>query len=145
MAKDGTVVDEKDIAFCNGDIGYSGIVEHINDGVVIIKEGRIVFANKAFGEICRKPVEDVLESEFSALIAPQDRDPVTAFCAERALTDGLPDRIEFSMLRPGEDALVEMKVNTLQCAGTPAILGALTDITERRKTRLDLLTMTEWM
>ena len=42
------------------------------------------------------------------------------------------------MMQPGEEALVEMKVNTVQCAGTPAILGALTDITERRKTRLEL-------
>ncbi len=145
MATDGTVVDEKEIAFCNGDIGYSGIVEHINDGVVIIKEGKIVFANKAFCEICRKPLEDILESNFFELIAPSDREMVTTFCAERTAADGLPGRIEFTMMRPGEEALVEMKVNTVQCAGTPAILAALTDITERRKTRLELQRMKDRM
>ncbi len=128
----------REIAFCNGDIGYSGIVEHINDGVVIIRDGKIVFANRAFCEICRKKPEDILESEFSQLIAPPDRQAVTAFCAERKLGSGVPDRIEFAMMRPGEEALVEMKVNTLECAGSPAILGALTDITERRRTRLEL-------
>jgi len=138
METDGTVVDEKEIAFCDGDIGYSGIVEHINDGVVIIKDGRIVLANKAFCEICRKPLGEVLESEFSELIAPWDSEAVGTFLAERTTTDGLPDRIEFNMMRPGGEALVEIKVNTVQCAGTPAILGALTDITERRKTRLEL-------
>jgi len=138
METDGTVVDEEEIAFCDGDIGYSGIVEHINDGVVIIKDGRIVLANKAFCEICRKPLGEVLESEFSELIAPWDSEAVGTFLAERTTTDGLPDRIEFNMMRPGGEALVEMKVNTVQCAGTPAILGALTDITERRKTRLEL-------
>ena len=138
METDGTVVDEKEIAFCDGDIGYSGIVEHINDGVVIIKDGRIVLANKAFCEICRKPLGEVLESEFSELIAPWDSEAVGTFLAERTTTDGLPDRIEFNMMRPGGEALVEMKVNTVQCAGTAAILGALTDITERRKTRLEL-------
>ncbi len=132
------VIDEREIAFCNGDIGYSGIVEHINDGVVIIKNGKIVFANRAFSEICRKPLGDLLESEFSGLIAPPDREAVTTFCEERTTTDGLKDGIEFTMMRPGEDAIVEMKVNTVQCGGTPAILGALTDITERRKTRLEL-------
>ena len=40
MAKDETIIDAKEIAFCDGDIGYSGIVEHINDGVVIIKNGK---------------------------------------------------------------------------------------------------------
>jgi PAS domain S-box-containing protein len=138
MAKDETIADTKEIAFCNGDIGYSGIVEHINDGVAIIKEGKIVFANKAFCELCRKGVDGLLESEFSELIAPSDREAVTSFCTERTTTDGLPDRIEFTMMRPGEEALVEMKVNTVQCAGIPAILGALTDITERRKTRIEL-------
>jgi PAS domain S-box-containing protein len=138
METDGTVVHEKEIAFCDGDIGYRGIVEHINDGVVIIKDGKIVFANKACCEICRKPLEDILELTFSELIAPSDREAVTTFCKERTEADGLPDRIEFTMMRPGEEALVEMKVNTVQCAGIPAILGALTDITERRKTRLEL-------
>ena len=138
MAKDKKIADAKEIAFCNGDIGYSGIVEHINDGVVIIKDGKIVFANRAFCEICRKPLEDVLESEFSELISPSDREAVTTFCEERTATDGLRDRIEFTMTRPGEEALMEMKVNTVQCDGAPAILGALTDITERRKTRLEL-------
>jgi PAS domain S-box-containing protein len=138
MKKDETVADTKEIAFCDGDIGYSGIVEHINDGVIIIKDGKIVFANRAFSEICRKPLGDVLETEFSQLIAPQDREAVAAFCAERTSTAGLKDRIEFTMMRPGEEAIVEMKVNTVQCAGTPAILGAVADITERRKTRLEL-------
>jgi PAS domain S-box-containing protein len=132
----------KEIAFCDGDIGYSGIVAYINDGVVIIKNGKIVFANRAFCEICRKPLEDVLESEFSELIASSDRDSVTTFCAERTLTDGLPDRIEFTMMRPLEDAIVEMKVNTVECAGSPAYSG-LTDITER-KTRLELQKM-RWL
>jgi len=137
MPKEKRIADAKEIAFCKGDIGYGGIVEHINDGVVIIKDGKIIFANKAFCEICRKPLEDVLESDFAKLISPSERETVTTFCEERTI-DGLPDRIEFTMMRPGEEALMEMKVNTVQCAGAPAILGALTDITERRKTRLEL-------
>jgi PAS domain S-box-containing protein len=141
MATGGTIIGEKEIAFCNGDIGYSGIVEHINDGVVIIKDGKIVFSNRAFCEICRKPLETLLESDFTELIAPADREKVRAFCAEKTAADGFPDRIEFTMMRPGDEALVEMKVNTVQCAGTPAILAALSDITERRKTRLELQRM----
>jgi PAS domain S-box-containing protein len=42
------------------------------------------------------------------------------------------------MPRAGGDAIIEMKVSVVECGGTPAILGALTDITERRKTRLEL-------
>ena len=139
MAKHGTVTDEKKSGFCNGEIGYHGIVEHINDGVVIIQDGKIIFANRAFYEICRKSPEDALKSEFSELVAPSDRNAVTAFFTERIMTGGQPDRIDFAIRRPAEEAIVEMKVNVIQCAGSPAILGALTDVTERRKTRLELL------
>jgi PAS domain S-box-containing protein len=138
MALENTGANAKEIALCGGDIGYSEIVEHINDGVVIIKDGKIVFANRAFFEICGKRPDHVLESEFSGLVAASDRGKVTAFCKDRTSTDRLPDRIEFRMIRPQEEAIVEMKVNTVDCAGTPAILAALTDITERRKTRLEL-------
>lgn len=127
--------------FCNGDIGYQGIVEHINEGVVVIKDGRIVFANKAFYEICRNNPEDVLESEFADLIAPSDRKAVSAFLAEKKTAEGLPDRIEFTMHRSEQDGIMEMKVNVVQCAGSPAVLGALTDITERSRTRRELLRM----
>ena len=126
---------------CNGDIGYQGIVEHINEGIVIIKDGRIEFANRAFFEICRKNPEDVLGASFLDLIAPADRKTVATFLSARSTTDILPDRIEFSMKRADEDGVMEMKVNILQCAGSLSVLGALTDITERRKTRLELLKM----
>jgi PAS domain S-box-containing protein len=125
---------------CNGDIGYQGIVEHINDGIVIIKNGLMIFANSAFYEICQRKSADILGSEFLELIAFPDQEPVASFLSQ-ATADVLPDRIEFRMKRPEFDGIMEMKVNSIQCAGSLAILGALTDITERRKTRLELLKM----
>ncbi|HNU12742.1 MAG TPA: hypothetical protein PKJ45_15475, partial [Rubrivivax sp.] len=50
----------------------------------------------------------------------------------------MPVGIEFSIARPGEDAIVEMKLTVVDCGGGPAILAAITDITERRKTRIEL-------
>jgi PAS domain S-box-containing protein len=139
MENNGTVKAVEN-RFCDGDIGYHGIVEHINDGVIIIKDDKIVFANRAFCEICRKNSAEILKSEFSELIASSDRDAVTAFLAKKLMPGCQPDRIEFTIKRP-EEAIVEMKVNVIQCSGSPAILGALTDITERRKARLELLKM----
>jgi len=141
MATYGTVPEAEDMAFCDGDIGYRGIVEHINDGVVIIKDGKVVFANRAFCEICRKDPEDVLATDFSELIVPADRKTVATFFADRIASGGFPDRIDFTMMRPRAEGIMEMKVNIIPCAGSPAILGALTDVTERRKTRLELQRM----
>jgi PAS domain S-box-containing protein len=126
------------ITICQGDIDYQGIVKHINDGVVIIREGNIVFANNAFYEISQKSPDQVIGSDFSGFISLADREEVTKYCTERLFTSSLSDRIEFAMPREGGEAIIEMKVSVVECGGTPSILAALTDISERRKTRLEL-------
>ncbi|MGA2228522.1 MAG: PAS domain-containing protein, partial [Syntrophobacteraceae bacterium] len=118
-----TYENAEEIRICQGDIDYRGIVEHINDGVVIIKEGKIVFANNAFYGISRKAPEQVIDSEFSDFISPADRENVIKYCNERLFTEGLPDTIEFVMSRMDGEAIIEMKVDIVECGGGPAILG----------------------
>jgi PAS domain S-box-containing protein len=133
-----TFEDAEQIRVCQGDIDYEGIVKHINEGVVIIREGKIVFANNAFCEISQKGLEQVIRADFSEFISPTERERVTRYCTERLFTADLSDRIEFVMPKEGGEAIIEMKVSVVECGGAPAILGALTDITERRSTRLEL-------
>ena len=133
-----TYEDAEEIKICHGDIDYQGIVKHINDGVVIIKEGKIVFANSAFYEISQTQADEVVHSDFSKFVAEADREKVMRYCTERLFTENLSDTIEFLMPRKDGQAIIEMKVSVVECSGAPAILGALTDITERRKTRFEL-------
>jgi len=123
---------------CRGDIDYRGIVKHINDGVVIIREGNIAFANDAFAEIVDRKIADLIEQPFAELVAVEDRYRVTQHCVAKLYTSELSDRIEFTIPRPGENAIMEMKVTVIECGGAPSILAAITDITERRQTRLEL-------
>ncbi len=133
--------DAIDIRVCKGDIDYEGIIRHINDGVVIIREGTIVFANNAFYEISRKTPEQVISAPFTNFIAPADQERVTRYCTEQLFTEGISDRIEFVMPLDHGEAIIMMKVSIVECGGIPAILAALTDITERRKTRDELQKM----
>ena len=143
MAPHRTFDEAEEIIVCRGDIDYQGIVKHINDGVVIIREGKIVFANDAFNEISGKGTSEVLETEFSSFVAETDRNKVVDYCTRRLYTDDLSDTIEFIMPGIRGDAIIEMKVSVVECSGSPAILGALTDITERRKTRIELQRLKE--
>jgi PAS domain S-box-containing protein len=133
----------EEIRICQGDIDYKGIVDHINDGIIIIREGIIVFANTTFYEISQKEPEQVIKSDFSNFIAPADREKVTRYCKERLFTEDLPDRIEFLMPRQDGDAIIEMKIRVVECGGAPGLLVALTDITERRRTRIELQRLKE--
>ena len=143
MKRRDTFEDAEEIKICQGDIDYQGIVRHINDGIVIIREGIVVFANDAFYEITRRKPEEVIRSDFSNLIADVDRERIAAYCKERLFTEDLPDRIEFLLSREAGDAIIEMKSRVVACGGAPGLLGALTDITERRKTRAELQRLKE--
>jgi PAS domain S-box-containing protein len=130
--------DNEDIRVCRGDIDYQGIIKHINDGVVIIREGTIVFANNGFYEISHRKPDQVISSAFSNFISAADKERVIRYCTEQLFTEGISDRIEFVMPRESGEAIIMMKVSVVECGGLPAILGALTDITEQRKTRIEL-------
>jgi PAS domain S-box-containing protein len=138
MTNNQTYEDAEKITICQGDIDYQGIVKHINDGVVIIREGNIVFANNAFHELSQRSSEQVMGADFSGFISPADREEVSKYCTERLFSTSLSDRIEFTMPREDGEAIIEMKVSVVECGGAPSILAALTDISERRKTRLEL-------
>jgi PAS domain S-box-containing protein len=138
MKQSDTFENAEEIRICRGDIDYQGVVRHINEGIVIIREGVIVFANNAFYEISRKSPEQVIKSDFSNFIALADQEKVIEYCKGRLYTEALPDRIEFLMPRDDGDAIIEMKSRVVECGGAPGLLGALTDITERRRTRNEL-------
>lgn len=138
MTHQKTYDDAEKIMVCQGDIDYQGIVKHINDGVVIIREGLVVFANAAFHEMSQRGPAEVISADFAQFVSAATREEVTTYLKERLFSADLADRIEFVMPRKDGEAIIEMKVNVVECGGSPAILGALTDITERRKTRLEL-------
>lgn len=138
MKRRDTFEDAETIKICQGGIDYQGIVKHINEAIVIIREGIIIFANKAFYEISQKKPEQVLKSDFCNFIAEKDKKKVAEYCTNRFFAENLPDRIEFHMPRDGGDAVIEMKSRVVECGGAPGLLGALTDISERRQTRIEL-------
>jgi PAS domain S-box-containing protein len=138
MKRGDTFEDAETIKICQGSIDYQGIVKHINEGIVIIREGIIIFANDAFYEISRKKPEQVIKADFSSFIAAEDQERVAEYITSRFFIEDLPDRIEFHMSREDGDAIIEMKSRVVECGGAPGLLGALTDISERRQTRIEL-------
>lgn len=125
------------VNICSQSIDYQGIIRHINEGVLIIREEVIVFANSGFETLVRSTLDTFLGRPLTDLIVPEDRGRVLRHCQAIIKTSSLPDRIEFSIARPQETTIVEMKTAVIDCQG-PAILAALTDITQRRKDRLEL-------
>lgn len=138
MASHKTYENAAPISICRGDIDYEGIVKNVNEGVVIIQEGKIVFANDGFCEISQRALHEVMEADFGTFIAPPDREKVSRYLTESLFTEHHADRTEFTLPRTHDDALIEMKISVVECGGAPAVLATIDDITERRKTRMEL-------
>lgn len=135
----GTSYDDADLLHvCRKSIDYEGIVKHINDGVVILREGAIIFANDAMSEIAGRRPDELMGLPLTELAIDADRERVLRHCTDKLYTPELSDRIEFSIRRDQTELILEMKLTVIDCAGTPGILAAITDITERRRTRLEL-------
>ena len=55
---------------CRESIDYQGIVRHINDGVLILREGNIVFTNGAFCEIVGTDLSGLMGKPLADLVIP---------------------------------------------------------------------------
>ena len=87
-AHNNTYEDAGKIRVCSGDIDYQGIVKHINDGVLIIREGVIMFANDAFCRYLGISQADVagLQLDAAAKIPPEHLEQTRTIM--RAVADG---------------------------------------------------------
>jgi len=103
---------------------YRTLVEHATDGVVIIQDGRIKFANQAAAKLgSYDNVEELIGKEIGPFIAPQFRELMSdryqrAIAGERA-----PSIFEIAILdRKGKKVPVEVNAGIIQYEGRPAAI-----------------------
>jgi PAS domain S-box-containing protein len=113
---------------------YRNLVEHSQDGVFIIQDGRIVFSNAAFAAIAGYTREEVNGMEITRLIAPEHRDMVMDRYRRRQAGETVEDHYEFMVLhKDGETrSLVSMDVGIITHGGRVASMGTIRDITDQR-------------
>lgn len=115
---------------------YRTLVEQSLQGLVVIQDFRIVFANTAFAEISGYTVEELMSlspQEVRAMVHPEDQSLVWGRLRDRLAGKAMPPRYEYRGIRKdGTVRWLEMFASRIQYGGKPAIQGALIDITERK-------------
>jgi PAS domain S-box-containing protein len=111
---------------------YRMLVEEINDGYFLSREGRLVFANRAFCEMHGYSVDEVIGRHYMDFVAPESRDRLTKIHEERASTGGAPDQYVYLRLhRDGRKLYSENKVKVITYEGETVTAGICRDVTER--------------
>jgi two-component system cell cycle sensor histidine kinase/response regulator CckA len=116
---------------------YRALVEQSLQGLVIIQDSCIVFANNAFAEITGCTVEELLSlapGEVTGLVHPEDRDFVWSRFRDRLEGKQAPSRYEYRGIRKdGTVRWLEMIASLIEYGGKPAIQGAVVDITDHKQ------------
>jgi PAS domain S-box-containing protein len=115
---------------------YSAVVENTNEGMIIIQDGKIQFANKASLELVGYTPEELLGSDFGQYLAEEDRELVRNRYLDRMKGLDVPRLYEINLVRKdGEKIRVEANANLFYYNDKPADIVFIRDITERLKYR----------
>jgi PAS domain S-box-containing protein len=117
---------------------YRAVVDHSLQGLLVLQDRQIVFANQALAEIVGYTTEELLSltpSEVSQfLLHPEDRDLVWGRFRQRLEGKAVPPHYEYRVIRKDGSVLwVEMYANLMEYQGRPAIQAAIVDISERKQ------------
>ena len=112
---------------------YRLLFEQSVDGIVVVADGRIVRANRAFADIHGRAVEDLLNTPSTDLLQPDERAPAAQRI--RGILDGTlrqtGSRQYHALRADGSVALVEYRSRRILWKGRPAVQTIVRDITQQ--------------
>jgi PAS domain S-box-containing protein len=111
------------------------LIENIQDGVFVIQDNRVQFANEAFARILGFEIPEIIAKDIRDLIAPEDLEMVLDRHRRRMAGEDSPTEYEFRGLHKDSFTRVylNMTVALITYRGRPAAMGTLKDVSERKK------------
>ena len=113
---------------------YRTVVEGSRDGMIIHRNGLIVFANRACFESLGYHSEEILGHSIMEFIVPGQHQLVSERMEGRARGEDVPSTLETTLRKSNGELLpVEMNTSIIEYDGEQAFIVFLRDITERRE------------
>ncbi|HWR26432.1 MAG TPA: PAS domain S-box protein [candidate division Zixibacteria bacterium] len=112
---------------------YRMLIENIQDGVIIIQDSRIQFANDAFAMVAGYTVEEVVGRDFWEFVAPEDLEMVRD--RYHRAGESVPRGYEFRVLHRDGKKRITINVNggIITYRGRVASMGTVKDIAEQQE------------
>ncbi|HEY9206715.1 MAG TPA: PAS domain S-box protein [Candidatus Methanoperedens sp.] len=134
IARDITERKRAEMALKTSEKKYSTLVEKGNDGIVIVQDGRLKFANSKMVEITGFNVEDAMGKPFIDFISPDFKEFVLSRYKKRMAGEHVPNKCEIEIIsRDSRNIPVEVNASLIEYDGRLAEMGIIRDITERKR------------
>ncbi len=130
-------------ALADSEQKYSTLVERSTDGIIVIQDDLLKFANQKAAEITGFSVEEATGKPFLTFISPEYRALAADSYKRRMAGEEAPSLYEIEVSsKGGRKIMMEVNANAIQYEGKPADLVILRDVTERKE-REERLMMTD--
>ncbi|MBE0602522.1 MAG: PAS domain S-box protein, partial [Deltaproteobacteria bacterium] len=134
LKKEMTLTSEQAAKLRASEENYRQLVENAGDGIVIIHEGRVLFANPGASRIIGIPQSGLAGISFLDVIHPEDRERIRGYYVKRMRGEEAPLRYEFrAVTASGETIWVQATVVGTTWEGKGVALSLLRDITRQKK------------
>ncbi|MHA2062629.1 MAG: PAS domain S-box protein, partial [Candidatus Sifarchaeia archaeon] len=113
---------------------YSTLVEKGNDGIIIIQDGMLKFANSKILEITGFSLNEALRKSFIDFISPEYRGLVMDRYRRGLSGEIVSSRYETEIISKDDKTIpVEISASLIEYGGRPANMAIIRDITERKQ------------
>ena len=113
---------------------YRILVEQANDGILIVQEGMIKFANHRLAEANGRTVEELINTNFLDYVRPEEVPRVANRYQRRMAGEDVEQVYETVLLhKDGHEIPVEVNAGAITYEGSPAVFAFVRDHTERKR------------
>ena len=128
-----TNIQKAEKALIESEKKYSAIVEHSNDGIVILQDGLLKYVNGKMMEITQYAMGEMIGKPFIDIISPKYKTLAIDMYKRRMAGEEVPNRYEIEIIsRIGKPIPVEINASCIEYEGKLADMAIVRDITERK-------------
>ncbi|MGE5254347.1 MAG: PAS domain-containing protein, partial [Planctomycetaceae bacterium] len=114
---------------------YRMIVENAAQGIIVLQDGKLQYANARARDFFGKPIEGLTPEALVGMVHPDDRSMVLGRHVQRLRGEEVPAVYPFRMVAAdGQVRWVEIGVSLIEWENRPAVLALAEDITEQKQT-----------
>ncbi|MHC9543249.1 MAG: ATP-binding protein [Vulcanimicrobiota bacterium] len=120
---------------CESEQNYYSLMISSPIGMVLVKDGSIIYNNKAFARLFGIEPSAMVHSSFIDLFHLHERELLAGFCHERYGMQGEIHQIEATMLTGYGERVVDLYIACTVYKGEEAMLVNVIDVTEQKRLR----------